>query len=307
MFMHFGLNRVVNTVTGGMIAGGRWDLCVDFFFLLSGFVLCRSFLNRRPSLQQYTDSRIRRLAPMYLVALAIILALPGRTELGVALANVAMIQSLVGVTSINYPSWSIPFELFFPVVMLFAIPHLAMARTGILLTAFFATLLVGMTSTYLMVRLYDLPGLRAASGLGLGGLLYLVRERFEIPERYLRWLSPPLWTGFVIVVILICTPVPLAILAFYPLAILAVVGGAARKSLFSSSVFQELGRLSYSVYLLHIPVLVAAAELAPTIFNHNPALKMALAAVALALSWVTYRTIEEPLMKKRRKPVAAPS
>lgn len=251
MLMHYGMNRIIGTIFRGHITGGHWELCVDFFFLLSGFVLCRSFLRRPLTLPLYLQGRARRLAPMYLVALAIMIAIPGHTDVGVAAANIAIVQSIIGITSINYPSWSIPFELFFPILMLFAIPFLSRAQGNILLVAFAVMLVLGMVATCLLVSGYDLRGLRAGSGLGLGAILYMVRERFDLSARRFPALLTPAITLLVILVIVVSTVSTTTILAFYPLAIVAVVAGAATQSIFSGALFQLLGRLSYSIYPAH--------------------------------------------------------
>jgi peptidoglycan/LPS O-acetylase OafA/YrhL len=61
---------------------------------------------------------------------------------------------------------------------------------------------------------------------------------------------------------------------------------------------QALGRWSYSIYLLHIPVLLAAnAVFGEARVEGNAGLKLGIVAVVLALSGLAYRFIEAPLMR----------
>jgi peptidoglycan/LPS O-acetylase OafA/YrhL len=39
MLYHLGLNSQLARWTGGWLQASQWQLCVDFFFVLSGFVL----------------------------------------------------------------------------------------------------------------------------------------------------------------------------------------------------------------------------------------------------------------------------
>lgn len=122
MLMHYGMNRIIEILSCGYVHGGEWGLSVDFFFALSGLVLCRSFIGRRVTLGRYFKGRVRRLAPMYMVALLAIVAMAGFVEVRVLVANLLMVQSLLGWQSLNFPSWSIPFELFLPALAVPAMP-----------------------------------------------------------------------------------------------------------------------------------------------------------------------------------------
>ena len=70
MLFHFGSNTIIEKVTSGRIVESQWQLCVDFFFILSGFVLSASFSRRRPALADYFSRRTRRLAPLYILTCA---------------------------------------------------------------------------------------------------------------------------------------------------------------------------------------------------------------------------------------------
>ncbi|HEY5001238.1 MAG TPA: acyltransferase [Acidimicrobiales bacterium] len=59
--------------------------------------------------------------------------------------------------------------------------------------------------------------------------------------------------------------------------------------------FRWIGRLSYSWYLWHLPILVIAAEYAHTTFASSVAMKLTLVAFALLLAAATYLFIENPI------------
>src|SRR4051812_11587578 len=81
MLYHFGLNTFLDCVSGGWLQGGLWDLCVDFFFVLSGFVLAKSFRSHPPTLRSYAVKRWRRLAPVFVLTTGLILVLrPGHWD-----------------------------------------------------------------------------------------------------------------------------------------------------------------------------------------------------------------------------------
>ena len=135
MFFHLGLNGMMLHVTHGLLPGGLWTLSVDFFFVLSGFVLYRSLERTRPGLKAYFIKRVLRLAPMLWIGTLLMLALSRRAfGVGAIVKNLAMLQPLNGIpsptrlwlntVSIDPPAWSVPFELFLPAYVLPILPPL---------------------------------------------------------------------------------------------------------------------------------------------------------------------------------------
>jgi peptidoglycan/LPS O-acetylase OafA/YrhL len=93
-------------------------LGVQFFFMVSGFVVYMSAENRKPS--EFVASRIARLYPSYWVAI-IITALfiytldDGRFHISIvhALANLTMISKLAGIPFVDGVYWTLIYELVF--------------------------------------------------------------------------------------------------------------------------------------------------------------------------------------------------
>jgi peptidoglycan/LPS O-acetylase OafA/YrhL len=300
MLFHFGLNTLIAKLTGERVHDGRWGLSVDFFFLLSGFVLCHSFLRRPPSLGGYAIKRLFRLAPMFLITTIAVLLAVGRAawDTPTLAANLAISQSLLGLDSINLVSWSIPFELYFPAVGLLGLGLLRGMASPVRL-GLAAVLLAGQAwACWRMAAGHDWPALRAAFGLGLGAIAFLVHgAQPRTPVRFSSAYALAAVTAAVLVMA-IAGVAPLAALAFPPLGLIAIWFGVGARGLFSTPPLQALGRWSYSIYLLHIPVLlIANAALGEGRVEGHAALKLALIAGVLALSGLAYRFVEAPLMR----------
>ncbi len=60
---HFGLNSQLARLTGGWLQGSQWQLCVDFFFVLSGFVLMHTAGRSVLTVSAFAQRRWWRLAP----------------------------------------------------------------------------------------------------------------------------------------------------------------------------------------------------------------------------------------------------
>ncbi|WP_375187023.1 acyltransferase family protein [Sphingobium yanoikuyae] len=102
-------------------ARGNGYLAVDFFFMLSGYVMARTYearLGQELSTSAFVRARYRRFLPV--MAMAGLIALPGfllTNEMSlwpVALANLLLIPSLFAgrLYPLNGPAWSILLELF---------------------------------------------------------------------------------------------------------------------------------------------------------------------------------------------------
>src|SRR5271156_493267 len=114
---------------------GRFDLAVAVFFALSGFLLWRSHaaaargLASRPQTGHYLRSRVVRIMPAYVVAVAVILSLlpdADHASLTVWLANLTLTQIYVpltltgGLTQMWSLSVEVTFYLALPILALLA-------------------------------------------------------------------------------------------------------------------------------------------------------------------------------------------
>lgn len=312
MFFHLGLNGLVLRLTHGLLPGGLWTLSVDFFFILSGFVLYRSFERTRPDLKTYFVKRVLRLAPMLWIGTLAMLALRHGAFGAMQVAkNLTMLQPLDGIlhplrpwvhaVSIDPPAWSVPFELFLPALILPLLPRLSRTtRTPVLALTLILALGVALCAVWL-ARGFDLQIARAACGLGLGfvlGRLWVI----EAPANSRPALVLALFAGTIAIMALSLRLPWLA--ALFPLsAIGCIMLGAQTRTFLSTGPFQAIGRWSYSIYLLHFPVLTLVGLTVGGVAGSFP-LKALVVVVTIALSALTYRYVEKPLMGGRERPAA---
>jgi peptidoglycan/LPS O-acetylase OafA/YrhL len=289
-------------------------LAVSMFFILSGFVLTRSYGETdwtRKSLRRYALARFARVYPVYLLSLLILepfiagSTAPGKPWL---IANYFLL--LQGWTSSipvhwNTPAWSLSceilFYLCFPplVVVLNRTSHRAVGIMTALICLLPALLwILGVPDSYKPLihladfaigitasRIYDLLGESRPSLAGRGywfyvpgmllALLLLLRPFYLPGVLDLNGLLRPL------------VATTLVGLAF---------GGGAVVRVFSSRIAVYLGKTSYAIYILHIPLLWTFKRWWPFWF---PGMSGAVSAICyvlivVAVSAVVYRYLEEP-------------
>lgn len=292
MLHHYGLNSIVNAFTQGLISQGVWALSVDFFFILSGFVLALSFSRGRPSLVKFANKRIRRLAPAFLLTTIWMAALPGVETTVFSLAmNLAIIQSIVGGQSINGPGWSVPFELYLPMLALLAWSVFERRPRWILAIS----LVVGCVGALWLAQGHDVVWLRAIAGLAAGFSLF--QCGFATPAALdARWAVLGLFVLCIAIMLLAGLFAPLAVL-FPAVAATTILAGTKGGTILSTPPFQALGRWSFGIYLVHVPIMTTAfATLGASYFEGNVLGKMGLVVATFVASALLYRYIERPLM-----------
>jgi peptidoglycan/LPS O-acetylase OafA/YrhL len=311
MAFHYGLNTVIATATRGMIHDSQWGLCVDFFFMLSGFVLMHSFARRPVSAMEYARRRFWRLYPAFIVTTLITLPITmhlGRdVGLGTGAANLLMIQSIVGLKSINPPGWSIPFEFFIPVIAV-AIFGARIARVPVQVA--WALLAIGVavgaaTDLILTTGADNLGGARALAGLTGGMALYRIRTA-NPPVGSRTWAALSALAAAIAIITVAGSWPPLAAL-FHSVALAAIWFGANSSSFLARRPFDLVGRLSYSIYLIHFPVLLATEATFGKV-NGDIGAKVLMTLSAFVLAYLTYRFVERPGMAQgARYKQAAPA
>lgn len=318
----------------------RWviggTLSVDIFFILSGFILSYNYAESLAALDRgkyraFLAARFARIYPVHLFALLLFaatvayyalhgLATP-RGEvftLGSFVGNLLMLQAVPGVEPWNYPSWSVGAEagayLVFP---LFAGLLLRVGRrTGLVLAAVVVLLemvaLVTLDETSLYV--FALVWVRVAGGFTLGCLLWAAWRQGV--RAHWRWdVIALLAVG---ATVLVLTFVPRGVYGFLalPFVALFVVAIASTTSFvrafFASRLVEWAGRMSYSLYLTHGPVMIglfiwhsprpyASAPLVVRI-----AILFGYVSLMLAVAVATYYLIEEPARRWIRRRTAPP-
>lgn len=270
-------------------------LFVDFFFVLSGFVIAANYVERLDDLNQvkrFAWLRIGRLYPLHLAILMAFVAYEC-AKLGVALvqsgqagdafaapndpqslvANLFLAQGL-GVTSEltwNWPAWSISTEMFAYlsfalIVAVFGRHKWAVFSSLIVLS--FGVLIVFNSGTFL--AMYDFGIFRCYAGFFTGALVYKFYSSAGIDRHGMSStrMATVLETLTIISVILFVSAGANAALTFAaPLVfgvsvlVFASDAGAISKALRHPGL-TLMGALSYSIYMTHVFVIDRFANIA---------------------------------------------
>ncbi|MCQ4257201.1 acyltransferase family protein [Stutzerimonas stutzeri] len=261
------------------------DLFVEFFFVLSGFVMFHAYGSRQFSadmLRRFVISRTFRLYPLHLVMLLVFIGLEfgklwaehhgfsfndaaftGKTAPSEILPNALLLQSWIGdfnSLSFNTPAWSISIEYY--LYMVLGVLLLAMPRyCGQILVVATA---VSFAALYVELDVIKPFIWRGASCFFAGALTYRLYQTLEpVIDRFD---DRPFFTGLELLCLLLVYrtlthEVPhqgiFASLLFC-LAVLVFAGErGAVSQLLQRKVFTRLGELSFSIYLTHAAVIFA--------------------------------------------------
>jgi peptidoglycan/LPS O-acetylase OafA/YrhL len=313
-----------------LAVSGYW--AVATFFVLSGFVLARTYAARRwdrSSLVRYGIARWARVYPVYFLSLLILapiifrdlVSFPQGRPLALRLSllsNYALVlQGWTGNLPVqwNTPAWSLSCELFF--YLCFPLAMLLAKRAGRRGTLVIATAGLALP---ILCRLLNVPD-AAKPILHLGDFLVgiacagiyeaLVRSGTRLAGRG-YWLYLPAAAGSAVVIAVprIAQWIYLDF-ALRPLNALLLIGlalgGGPLARWLSTRIALLFGKASYSMYILHIPVLWWFKG---TWFHRSAALPPEAAAliyiaIVLLVSALVFKLFEEPANRRLRDALSA--
>ncbi|MGR3911616.1 acyltransferase [Burkholderia sp. SR8] len=300
-------------------------LLVDFFFVLSGFVLARTYWTeqRSPNFLSNLRDRIARLYPLHFVMLCLVAimqwVLVHRLEASPFIytfndkrefALNLLLLNRTGLEhgfSFNAPSWSISAEFVVNVVFLATISS-RRKLSSILLSAGFVVALAaifrnGLISNATFVGI-DNDIFRAMFGFCIGVALLRVDDVFakiSVPKSVYDLIavasaacflyycaSSRFSSGLDFAITLVC----------FPTLIVGAIRGSVVNKVLKLAPLVFLGSISYSIYLVHFPMQLAAHILGVASGHELPynsrGFFVAFFAATIAVSWLTYRAIELP-------------
>lgn len=330
----------------GALGPGWWilgagRLGVDLFFVLSGFLLAGSWQSTRRrhdgdpggALREYASRRARRILPAYWISLAILIPLSapalltsldglGRIALFATLQQY-VVQELPGQVNLVY--WSLTTEVHFYLLLPLLAALLARFGGQALVPAFFALSVAwrvwtpgDLPDSWIFGRLDQFVAGMAAAGAVVAADAGRRSRLVELlTGRQAGWV---LGTALAAVALYHGArfssgsgSVPGGVLV-HPVAGLLIAGLLVRAVVTARDeggigrvVLGGAGRISFSLYLWHFPILHQGLGLLRLTEPGTPAVSMvaglpALVAVAVGVSVVSYRFVERPFLARKRGP-----
>jgi peptidoglycan/LPS O-acetylase OafA/YrhL len=310
------------------------ELLVDFFFVLSGFVLARAYWNdqRSATFANNVRERIARMYPLHFATLCAVAVmqwiLVNRLSsppfvyvfndtydfvLNLLLLNRTGLESGF---SFNGPSWSISTEFVVNILFLAAIalPR-RIARAG-LFGLFAVSLAVILQNGVIGDAMFGIRNdiFRTIVGFVCGIALYNVNSRWLSRISLERGVADGLAIVAVSGFLYYCAKGELAglrdlaiVVIFFPALIIGAIHGRLVKWFLTLRPLVYLGTISYSIYLVHFP-LQLAVHLASIVLliqmpYHSAFFLVGFVFATIGLASVTYHLIEVPgknLLRKRR-------
>ncbi|WP_197022806.1 acyltransferase family protein [Serratia liquefaciens] len=305
-------------------------ISVDFFFILSGFVLShvysQAISSGLMSDRKFIFYRFARMYPLHIATMAIVgiiylltlRGFPFDEPLISGIANIFLLQNMGFVNNWNWndPSWSISVEFW---VSVFLVPWcIRRVKTNMLLfislmcyTVLYTSFGSLMVAHEMMYGIVTSGFVRCIAGVTLG--IAVCRMTQGIRQVELNHMQKSIIGCidvilFVTVVYLVYQKNPIGKFSFLPIPLIAllILSLATLSSWFhqviSSRIPTWFGDISYSVYLIHTPIiLIMGAALSP--LNLPFVIKLLVfVALTLFLSQLTHRFFEKPCyewLKKR--------
>lgn len=315
---YFGGNAGV--VWGVLFEAGKTG--VTLFFILSGFVLAWGYKPRQ-SARSFWWHRVARIYPLHLVGVGLALLAAAtlvpeiRTDGAAPLvANVFLVNGWVPDwwQAGNAASWSLVCEAFFYLSFPFLIRPLVRASSRVLTVVVVASLVLAALAPQIaafapgVLSSASTPLLRLPEFV-LGMTLALMLKRGEWMPLRLSIAVPLAVAGYALseAPMLPGTDIHPGLagtVGFYALLVAALANADARgrSTFLARPLWQELGRVSFAFYLVHLLVIASVSSAWPDGHPELPwrqAVPLALAAfaIALAIAWALHKLVEIPAQR----------
>ena len=322
-----------------IVADGRWPFVegmramVDFFFLLSGFVIAVSYRDRMASPSDYgvyLKARFARIYPLHLATFAIVaLAALAAARVGLdigypknfgadgVIPTLLLTQAwgMLDHDTFNAPAWSLSAEFF-----VYLLTPLAFWLARRLSTRVMIALAIALYLALELARAqaglrplsaatWDFGVMRALAPFLVGVALGFAAPRLRAwasgrGAPFARWSLAHLVGALILVGLCVGLPMAALVALFAAMvALAAACEGAGLKSRLSATPMRALGDMSFAIYLLH-PVVYKAVSIPARRLGlidggaGSLAAALATTALVLAAAWVCYRWFEAPARRR---------
>jgi peptidoglycan/LPS O-acetylase OafA/YrhL len=297
------------TTTSGLMRSG-----VAVFFVISGFVIAYTTRQMRTGDQalRFIARRQVRLDPPYYTMIAVALLIEWAQSFvpslqyttygpGVVILNMLYLQNIVGVPSILAVAWTLCLEVqFYLVVVLVTLAASAFGRTESARTAIRIWIPLGLLAVSLALPLLGING--GPWFIGLWWMFALGMTLAWFAEGVIGIRSVSAILAVVVVWLTVLQVLGRADawggewFAVATAVLIAVLGARAWLSRSPGRVLLYFGRISYSLYLVHLPVITVVVGAAYKVLPHNgPVRAITLViggAAAIGAAHLLYRFVE---------------
>lgn len=291
---------------------GSW--AVQFFWILSGYVFFHAYAERRDvSARDYFVNRFSRLYPLHVITLVVVAILQfvsmryfGKYQIYPQNDAYHFLLNLFMAShwgfqegfSFNAPIWSISVE-----VLVYALFFVYLRGLGVGLVSGLAWLAFSLV----LLKTSSSPILECAALFSLGGAVN--RLGLAIARQW------GVRTGALLAAASLLIPAillagerlpfePVVKFVLFP-ALIWFASAIERQGISAGKVGVALGNLTYSSYLIHVPIQIVLIMLLDTFFGgrelvNSPAFFLCYLGGVLLASWFTFRLVELPLKLKLR-------
>lgn len=292
------------TLFGGYFNSGFRG--VDLFFVISGFIMMHTKMaNPNRTAMQFALNRASRIfipyLPVFFLMTLMYLQMPSVAQGGIEinakyfLQNIFLLPRQDLVTYVPVVAWTLTYELTF--YFIFALTFISNIKGGSV--AFGLWMAVCLVQAFTGNMLSDLMILDPLNlGFGIGIVSYHLAQR--LPRQIM---TPAFLASLVAFAGLLAFPYQREESAIYNIAILLCSGVLCATSLeIDKNVFSKVGDFSYSLYLLHYPILavifIVYFKLGLDGQGNQYVLGVLGIVVSLVSSWIYYRIFEREVHQK---------
>lgn len=296
------------------------DVCVSYFFILSGFVMMIAYGNKSVIIEkEYYRNRFARIYPVYFLAILLTLFLQLRTnnlDLEGFFLNIFMMQAWIPgkLLSFNPPGWSLSVELIFYLIFPFVFNKgfkkidFKLIAAYVIIFWFISQIFIEMFFLFYSEIEFTTIGGNPLMHLNeflignLAGFLYV--KKLQDKRRDFDFLILLL-----VALILFTLKTPLNLnynngllaILFIPLILLLSLNNGFISKLFQKKAFVFLGEISYGIYILQFPIysIFSAYSVYKYLHIDDPTIVFFIRLVILfAVSSLSYIYIEKPIQNK---------